>query len=295
MEKIKSYNGIVNVVKPPGMSSSGVVVFLKKLLHFKKIGHAGTLDPGAAGVLCVLLGRSARLSDLLMEQKKSYIAQITFGKQTDTLDSYGKLTAEENCDISQEMLKSALEAFKGEIMQVPPAYSAVKIDGQASYKLARKNGGLAPQKPPRRAVIYDISLIEQTGKNKFLIFVECSKGTYIRVLAKDIGSFLKVPAYMSFLLRTGAAGLDIKDSYTVDELKQMKENGDESFIKPPESALKNMKSITVKEITAKRLKDGLSQRVNVDIDGPFKVFSGDGLIGIAEKCEEGIKLKISLY
>ena len=294
MEESRTYNGIINVLKPPGMSSSGVVVFLKGLLGYKRIGHAGTLDPGAAGVLCVALGRSARLSELLMEREKEYIAQCTFGCATDTLDSYGSVTERRACHVTKEQLESALEGFRGEIMQVPPAYSAVKIDGTESYKLARKGRQIA-SKPPRRAVIYALELIGQTGEDSFLLKVRCSKGTYIRVLIEDIAGELGVPAYMSFLLRTCSGGQRIETAYTIDELKEMKARGDMSFIIPPQDALKGMKRIDVGELTAQRLKNGLTQRVKAPCEGDFTVYCSGELIGIARKCEEGIKLRISLY
>ena len=295
MEKGTSYNGIINIIKPPGMSSSGVVVFLKGLLHFKRIGHAGTLDPGAAGVLCVALGRSARLSELLMDRKKEYIAECAFGCATATLDSYGEVTCRKECDIDEVKLKEVLKRFQGEILQVPPAYSAVKIDGTKSYKLARR-GIDAPKKPPRKAFIYELDLLKKTAKNRFLIRVKCSKGTYVRVLIEDIGKALDVPSHMSFLLRTVSGGQDIRAAYTIDEIKIMKENGDLSFIKPPESVLSEMQSVTVLDVQAERLKNGLTQRIKPPCRGDFLVYSkDDGLIGIANSCEEGIKLKISLY
>ena len=294
MENETVYNGIINVLKPPGMSSSGVVVFLKGLLHYKKVGHAGTLDPGAAGVLCVALGRSARLSEMLMERQKEYIAECSFGTSTDTLDSYGQIVSRADCEIDEEQLIKAIDNFNGEILQVPPAYSAVKIDGTKSYKLARK-GHEIPKKPPRKATIYELELIKKTAKNRFLMRVRCSKGTYIRVLIEDIGKALGVPAYMSFLLRTSSGGQDIKDSYTIDELKKMKEDGDYSFIKPPESVLGSLAKLNVSIIQAERLKNGLTQRIKPPCKGDFTVYSQGSLLGIASSCKEGIRLKISLY
>lgn len=294
MAENKTYNGIINVIKPPGMSSSGVVVFLKGLLHFKRIGHAGTLDPGAAGVLCVALGRSARLSEMLMERKKEYIAQCTFGISTDTLDSYGKVITREKVNITKEALLNTLEKFVGEITQVPPAYSAVKIDGTESYKLARK-GVEIKRKPPRSAVIYSLELLRQTGDNSFLIKVCCSKGTYVRVLIEDIGRAMNVPAYMSFLLRTVSGGQQISEAYTIDEIKEMYTKGDESFITPVEKVISDMPSIKVNDIRALRLKNGLPQNVKAPCNGDFTVYNNGELIGIAESHEDGIKLKISLY
>ena len=148
-------SGVINLLKSPGMSSSGGVVFMRGVLKRAgfdlRVGHAGTLDPGAAGVLPICIGRATRLSEYLMQSEKTYIAEVLFGVSTDTLDTYGTVTSREECRITRRQLEQILPNFEGEIMQTPPAYSAVKIDGCASYKMARS--GKAVSKPPRAVKI----------------------------------------------------------------------------------------------------------------------------------------------
>ena len=287
-------NGVINVIKPPAMSSSGVVVFLKGLLHEKRIGHAGTLDPGAAGVLPVLVGRSTRLSDLLMSCGKEYVGEVFFGAATDTLDSYGSISEVCECSISEDDFKSALSYFYGEIMQVPPVYSAVKIDGVASYKLARN--GKAKNKPERSVFIYAAEFLRKTGENRFLFRVKCSKGTYIRVLAAEIGKRLGVPAHLSFLLRTESGTQRIENSYTIDELKEMSVAGNFSFIIPPEKIDLGLPILNINADDAEKLKNGVSVSVDCEKYGPlFSLYSDNEYLGVGEKNGEKIRIKISLY
>ena len=158
--------------------------------------HNATLSPRQFDAVCI--GRATRLSEYLMQSEKTYIAEVLFGVSTDTLDTYGTVTSREECRITRRQLEQILPNFEGEIMQTPPAYSAVKIDGCASYKMARS--GKAVSKPPRAVKIYSIEII--SGEvNRFRLRVKCSKGTYIRTLAEDMGKALSVPAVLSFLLR----------------------------------------------------------------------------------------------
>ena len=285
-------NGIVNVLKPPGMSSSGVVSYLRKLTGEKRIGHAGTLDPGAAGVLPVCIGRSTRLSDLLMANHKEYIAEVCFGVSTDTLDSYGQVLETADCHITRDEVLRCLGSFRGEITQVPPAYSALKINGTPSYKLARK--GEAVQKPARTVTVYDIELMGETGENRFLIRVLCSKGTYIRVICEDLGKMLNIPAHMSFLLRTRSGGQYIQESFTCDELKEMSEAGDFSFVKNPEDQLKDLPEVRIPQYFESKILNGIAIRGITAPEGDFRVYCGNKFLGIGENCN-GIKIRIPLY
>ena len=286
-------NGVINVIKPPGMSSSGVVVLLKGLFKQKKIGHAGTLDPGAAGVLPVLVGRSTKLSDILMSQGKEYIAEITFGISTDTLDSYGSIIDKVDCDVNEKDFINALAYFKGDIQQVPPVYSAVKIDGIASYKLARN--GSPKVKPPRTVTIYDTEYLSKTNKNKFLFRISCSKGTYIRVIAEEIGKKLHLPAHMSFLLRTQSGGMRLENAFTIDEIKNYVEIGEFSFIQPSDSIDFGFENIIVDDNESTKLKNGVAVPIISEDKLNVYVYHYDIFLGIGEVVGGMLKLKISLY
>lgn len=285
-------NGIINLLKPPGMSSNGATVFLRKLLNEKRVGHAGTLDPGAAGVLVVLAGRSARLSDFLMNHAKRYRAEISFGKRTDTLDSYGQVLEERACSVSRERLMQAIPEFLGEIEQIPPDYSAVKIDGRPAYQLARK--GVEVRKRARRVQIFSIDLLAQTGENRFLLEIACSKGTYIRTLLEDIAKSMGEIAHTSFLMRTASGGFEIERAYTVDELKALAEAGDFSFVQSPEEALMELPEVRLLARHHFALQNGQKIPYHVP-EQRFRLYCGEKFYGIGE-CQEGIlRLVTPLY
>jgi tRNA pseudouridine55 synthase len=211
-------NGIINVLKPPGMTSHDVVGYLRKLTGIKKIGHTGTLDPGAAGVLPICIGKATKIVDYIMNDRKEYICELTLGNATDTCDKYGEFLYAEEYDysgINEESLLAALEAFRGDITQIPPAYSAVKINGIRAYDLARQ--GREVNVPSRRVTVYNIELLS-FDLPKAMLKIECSKGTYIRSICRDIGNILGTRAYMSFLLRTRTGGFTLDNAYTLEEM-----------------------------------------------------------------------------
>lgn len=285
-------NGVIAVLKPPGMSSGGVVGCMKHATGERHIGHAGTLDPGAAGVLVVLAGKSTRLSDYMMGSKKTYIAEVTFGMTTDTLDSYGVVTErKDGVNITAEELEKVLAEFTGEVWQTPPAYSAVSVNGQRSYKLARK--GIEVKKPPRRIEIYENKLLSQTADNRFLIEVTCSKGTYIRTLAADIGEKLGAPAYLSFLLRTRSGGIGIEKAYTLDEITKMSEAGDFSYLMRPDDAYE-LPKVDISAEARDYIRNGRAVRHDGELPETFWLYCGGMLCGIGEKAEDGIRLKARL-
>lgn len=215
--------GVVNVLKPPGMTSSDVVSDLRRIFDTKRIGHTGTLDPGAAGVLPICIGRATRLFDYLVDKEKEYIAEISFGIATDTQDSYGETVEKSDAEVTEDMLKEALTGFVGTQKQTAPMYSAVRINGKKLYELARE--GVEAESKVREITISQLELIKAMGKNKFLIRIVCSKGTYVRTICKDIGDKLGVPAHMSFLLRTRSGTFVLDRTFSIDELKAFKEEG----------------------------------------------------------------------
>lgn len=285
-------NGIINVLKPPGMSSSGVVSYIRKITGEKRVGHAGTLDPGAAGVLPVCIGRSTRLTDMLMENRKEYIAEITFGISTDTLDSYGAVIKTVECDITEDMVKAVVPQFIGDIMQTPPAYSALKINGTPSYKLARK--GEAVQKPARAVKVYELEYLGTNGKNRHMIRVLCSKGTYIRVICEDIGKVLGVPAHMSFLLRSQSGGQRIEQAFTCDELGEFANNNDFSFVISPEMVLSGLPRVDIPKRFHDMILNGIAIRNLKLPEGDFLVYCDNEFLGVGEN-HDGAKIRIPLY
>ncbi|MEL7646860.1 MAG: tRNA pseudouridine(55) synthase TruB [Sedimentibacter sp.] len=210
-------NGILNILKPTGMTSHDVVSSVRKILNTKKVGHAGTLDPNVAGVLVICVGKGTKLSDYLMSGSKEYVCELVLGRKTDTQDSYGKIVdMKENFSVSMEELKGVLKEFEGEHMQVPPAFSAVKLNGRKLYEYARQN--IAVEKPGKPVDINEIELLRFDGRSA-LMRVVCSKGTYMRTLCNDIGDSLGTLGYMGVLVRTKAKGLLIENSVTLEELK----------------------------------------------------------------------------
>lgn len=213
--------GVVNLLKPPGMTSSDAVADIRKLFGTKRVGHAGTLDPGASGVLPICIGRATRLFDYLVDKQKEYVAEVAFGAATDTQDSYGQVVANAPARVSREALESVLPRFTGAIDQAVPMYSAVRLGGKKLYELARE--GADEVRITRGIEVYALTLVAQTGENRFLLKMLCSKGTYVRTLCADLGAALGVPAHMSFLLRTRAGRFSIEGAHTLAELLALRE------------------------------------------------------------------------
>lgn len=215
-------NGIINVLKPPGMTSHDVVYFIRRTLNIKKVGHTGTLDPNAAGVLPICIGKATKVTQYLLEKNKKYRAELTLGASTDTQDKYGKIISESPVDTTNEDINKVFNQFIGEIDQIPPMFSALKQNGKKLYELARENKVV--ERKARKVTINDLKILN-IDKNKILFDVDCSKGTYVRTLCNDIGLKLNNYGYMSFLLRTEVGVYNISNSYTLDEIKMFSDNG----------------------------------------------------------------------
>ncbi|MDP4179796.1 MAG: tRNA pseudouridine(55) synthase TruB [Bacillota bacterium] len=211
-------DGIINVLKPPGMTSFDVVGFLRRILKTAKIGHTGTLDPAAAGVLPVCVGKATKAIEYMMDKNKVYRAEMVLGIDTDTQDGLGEVLNKRPVNVSKDQIISVVEAFVGKQQQIPPMYSAIKGNGQKLYELARK--GITVERKPRDIEIYSIKVIEVFNDNRVLFEVSCSKGTYIRTLCSDIGQSLGTGAYMSFLVRVEAGNYNISNSLTLEEIVQ---------------------------------------------------------------------------
>lgn len=221
-------DGIINVNKPKGITSFDVIRKLRKILSLRRIGHTGTLDPMAEGVLLVCVGKATKLASDIEASKKEYVAGFTLGYTTDTYDTEGKITdSVDNFSVSQKDIEDTLKKFVGQIKQVPPMYSAIKINGQKLYDMARK--GETIERPERDIFIENIELINFDGKNG-VIKCTVSKGTYIRSLIYDIGLSLKTFAVMTSLVRTKVGNETIEKSITLEEIENLKNNGNNNFI-----------------------------------------------------------------
>ncbi len=244
--------GLLLLNKPKGLTSFSAVSAVKRLAHEKRVGHTGTLDPMATGVLPIFLGKATTLSGILLEGDKRYTAGIKLGVVTETDDITGEIIEEKTVNVSGDELKSALEHFCGKQKQLPPMYSAIKKDGVRLYKLARE--GKTAEIEPRDIEIFSIELLSVLDKdNTFLIDVKVSKGTYIRSLARDLGEYLGCGATLCSLERTYSAGFDIKDSISLDELT---EENIHSYITSEERAVYYLREISVTEKQAVRFCNG---------------------------------------
>ncbi len=215
--------GFLNVLKPPGMSSAQVVGMARRLLGGVKVGHAGTLDPEAAGVLPLMVGKAARLFDLLQDHDKAYVAELAFGCSTDTQDAQGAVLARGHRFPDEAALRAALAGFTGEISQTPPMYSAIKQQGKRLYELARSGQTVAVE--PRRVTVHDLRLTALTENHGALISVRCSKGFYVRTLCQDLGEALGCPAHMRFLLRTQSGRFALETAQPLEQLEAYAKNG----------------------------------------------------------------------
>ncbi len=210
-------DGIVNILKPSGMTSHDVVSYIRKNFNIKKVGHTGTLDPNAVGVLPICLGKGTKLSQYITDKQKKYRCEMTFGKATDTLDSYGEITEIKEIDkIEFEKIKDILGKFYGKIEQIPPAYSAIKVGGVRLYEKVRR-GQEIKEIPSRTVVIYGIDVIDYEFP-RLMIDITCSSGTYVRSFVRDIAEDLGTVAYMSLLIRLKSGEFDIGNSITLEEL-----------------------------------------------------------------------------
>jgi tRNA pseudouridine55 synthase len=238
------------------MTSQNVVSYVKRVVKADKAGHTGTLDPCAAGVLPVCLGRATRISEYLLNDRKSYRAEMKIGYRSTTLDRYGEVEELGIPAVEDEIIYKTFEKFKGRIEQIPPMFSALKKDGVRLYNLARQ--GIVIKREARETFIYDISVIN-IKDNTILFDVLCSKGTYIRSLCSDIGKSLGSDAIMTFLLRTGTGPFKIRNAITLDELRIKVENDSISnVLYPIEAGLYNYDRIFVDDFTAKKVLNGVA-------------------------------------
>lgn len=293
-------NGIIVMDKPSGFTSFDVVAVMRGICHTKKIGHTGTLDPMATGVLPLLLGNATRAASLLPDTDKEYTAGFKLGYSTDTQDSTGKLTAKSSCKVNRGDIEKALPMFRGEIMQTPPMYSAVSVGGKRLYELARK--GIEIERAKRPINIYSLELLDFDEDSMCgHINVSCSKGTYIRTLCSDIGYTLKTFGIMTSLRRTRASGFSIQDCISLDEAKRFSaENSLRQKLLPTEKLFVSYPAVTVSEAQAKRFLNGGALRLsytslrnakNTGTGDIYRIMSPDGVfLGLGKTAEDEIRI-----
>lgn len=252
-------DGLINVLKEPGLTSHDVVLYLRRLFRFRRIGHCGTLDPGAAGVLPICLGQGTRVSEFLMKKPKKYRAEITFGIETDTNDAGGSIVRRQpNAKLEPEEIIQILKQFQGEIYQIPPMVSAIHHEGKRLYELARE--GKTVERKARKVNIYSLELLDFYNAYPYpraILDIHCSKGTYIRSLCSDIGKALGCGAYLSFLVRTESGSFKLEDSYTLDEIKELWSNQNLSFLLPIDYALEDLPAFVVKDKAVNSVLNGM--------------------------------------
>ena len=292
MTEVKPVSGFLNILKPPGMSSHDVVGYVRRVLHTKKVGHAGTLDPAAAGVLPVAVGTATRLIEYLELADKTYRAEIKLGIATDSGDDTGKiLTSQAGWpDFCVSTLQEVLAKFTGKIRQTPPAHSAIKINGQKACDLLR--AGKVVEVPSREVTIYRLDLLAY-NHDMLLIDCDCSKGTYIRSLCQDIGEALGVPATMAFLLRRRVGEFTAESALALEELAAAGANA----LLPVDKYLSNMQRFDLNPKREKAFCNGLSSTVRnfTAQTENLRVYADGHFIGIgryAQDSEELLPVKV---
>ena len=285
--------GIMNVLKPPGMTSSDVVVWMRRVLKTKKIGHTGTLDPGVAGVLPLCVGKGTRLAEYITEQGKAYLAEVTFGVTTDTQDAFGKEVHRTKPDLKAADLERIIPNFLGKLAQIPPMYSAVRKEGKHLYEYARQ--GISIERAAREICIYDLKLVKWYKEEfpRAILDIECSKGTYIRTISFDLGQALGCGAHMSNLLRVRSGPFKIQDSWTLEEIEEAVSNSNYDFLLPLSAGI-NLPRVFLSAARANAFRHGLPTKrelVNNPTEGnePYVQVIEDGeLIGIGAWREDSL-------
>lgn len=283
-------DGVINVHKPVGMTSSDVVIWVRKHLNTRKVGHTGTLDPEVNGVLPICVGRATRLAEYLTNQGKSYRAEITFGIVTDTQDAQGEILRSIQPEVKEDDFIKVLPQFLGSIQQIPPMYSAVRHQGKRLYDLARQ--GIEVERVSRTINIQRLEPLSwQEGFYPKAVFeVDCSKGTYVRTLCQDIGEALGCGAHMSKLVRLRSGPFRLEDSWTFEEISKAIEEGKEDFLIPADRVL-DLPRVNLTPERAQAFRHGLptSQRSLLDQklpeSGHVQVFMENEFIGIG-KCND---------
>lgn len=285
-------NGIILIDKPQDFTSHDVVAKLRGILHERRIGHSGTLDPMATGLLVVFAGRATRAVEFAESHEKEYIAAIRPGIVTDTQDITGNILQTSETRFSRDELLSVLPEFTGEILQVPPMYSAIKIKGKKLYDLARS--GIEVERKSRPVTIKELEILGEDSGD-FVLRIVCSKGTYIRTLCHDIGQRLGAGAALSSLRRTKAGCFSVEDAHTIDEIQMLSEKGGlDGILLPVDSLFSGYRPIFISEYQKKKCLCGNSFEIDAK-DGTYRVYAEDGAFLMLGNVENGIMCTVKSF
>jgi len=277
-------NGILNIYKPTGITSFDVVRMVRKISNVKKVGHAGTLDPEASGVLPVCIGKATKAIDYIMGDFKIYETELKLGVITDTYDREGVILKESEVNASEDEIIQAINSFAGEINQVPPMYSALKVNGKKLYELARE--GITVDRKLRNITIYEQKILDIEENKRILFLTKCSRGTYIRTLCDDIGEELGTYGYMSYLLRVGVGSFKIENAYSIEYIKSLNLEELSKIIVPMDDALDHFDEIIIQEELYSKIINGIvlpfEMSENYKTDTPYKVYCKDTFMGIGK-------------
>ncbi len=278
-------NGFLNLYKPKGVSSAFVLNQIKRSVSGETVGHMGTLDPLASGVLPVAIGKSARLFDFLLDKSKTYVADFAFGYETDTLDLEGKVIKTSPVIPTEEEIGKVLPSLCGDVDQIPPLFSAKCVNGKRGYELARK--GKEFTLPPKRVHIEKIELLGRAEEGKYRFLIVCGGGTYIRSIARDIGEALGSCATMTDLVRKASGVFDMDSSVTAEEFANAEDK--KSLLIPPDKVVSFPElNLTARE--AERLFNGLYDRFSFP-DGTYRVYEPNGFYGVGILTDGKLKVK----
>jgi tRNA pseudouridine55 synthase len=276
------FHGILVVDKPAGWTSHDVVARIRRLLHQRQVGHAGTLDPAATGVLPIAVGSATKVVEYLSDASKSYLAEITFGVETDSHDGDGQLTRLADASaLTEDDVREALRKWRGEVDQIPPMHAAIRVAGRRMYERAR--AGEVVERPARRVVIYRLDLLDWSPPVATL-FVDCSKGTYVRALARDLGEQLQVGAYLSDLVRCRTGPFDLGQAWTLEELAVRELEAEWPTVAVhPDVAIERLRALILDDEAKHRWMTGRSIAGKYDDEGLVRVYDSHGdWLGIAE-------------
>ena len=265
-------NGILVIDKPAGWTSHDVVAKLRGILHVKRIGHAGTLDPMATGVLPVFVGRATRAVEFAAEREKEYIAGLRLGVVTDTQDCTGTTLETHPVEVTRDQVEAILDRFRGDLQQIPPMYSAVKKNGRKLYELARR--GVEVERQPRPVTIHQLELLDQVSPTDYTLRVLCSKGTYVRTLCHDMGQALGCGGTLFSLRRTRSAGFTLEDAVTLEEVAAAADP--EALLLPVDAYFSDYPVLQLQTgAEEKRIRNGNSLTLDGP-DGTYRVYSRQG-------------------